>query len=68
MMKGVFKGFLVLRLVGFLALFVVVAVVVGIRSLVRGSDVVGVAALAGAVVGAAALGSLVARRSSRRHQ
>lgn len=61
-MRDAFKGFLLLRFVGFGALLVVLAVVLGIRSLVRGEDIAGLAMLAGAVLLAAAVGSLVARR------
>ena len=64
-MRDAFKGFLLLRLVAFLALLVVLAVVLGIRSLTRGSEVVGIVLLAGAVVVGTALGALVARRSRR---
>jgi hypothetical protein len=64
-MREVFKGFLLLRFMAFVALALVVAAVLGIRSLARGSEVAGVAILAGVVVFAAALGSLVARRAQR---
>jgi heme A synthase len=67
-MKDVLKGFLVLRLIGLLALLIVVAVVLGIRSLARGTDVVGVAILVGAVVCTAAIGSLWAQRASGRQR
>ncbi len=65
-MLDAFKGFLVLRLIGLLGLVIVVAVVLGIRSIVRGSDGVGIALLVGAVVLAAAGGCWVARRARRR--
>jgi len=65
-MQDIFKGFLMLRLIGLLALLIVVAVVLGIWSLTRGSDIVGVAILAGVVVLTAAIGMVVARRRSRR--
>jgi hypothetical protein len=61
-----FKGFLALRLLGLLALVGVVGVVLGIRSLARGSDVVGVALLAGSLLLAAGIGLVVARRLGRR--
>jgi hypothetical protein len=61
-----FKGFLRLRLLGFLVMGVVVGAVFGIRSLARGSDVVGLALIAGALVLAAGIGLLVARRPGRR--
>jgi len=59
-MRDVFKGFVLLRFIGFLVLAIVVAVVLGIRSLARGSDAVGLAILAVAVVLTAAVASLVA--------
>jgi hypothetical protein len=61
-MRDAFKGFLVLRFMAFVALLIVLAAVLGIRSLARGSELAGVAILAGVVVAAAALGSIVARR------
>jgi hypothetical protein len=61
-MRDIFKGFLVLRFMAFVALLIVVAAVLGIRSLARGSEVAGIAILVGVVVSATALGSLVARR------
>jgi hypothetical protein len=65
-MSDIFKGFLVLRFAGFLALAIVVAVVLGIRSLARGSDVIGVVLLAGAVLaGAAAIAALRARHARK---
>ncbi|HEU0317069.1 MAG TPA: hypothetical protein VFR49_07050 [Solirubrobacteraceae bacterium] len=63
---AVFRGFLVLRFLGLIALVVVAAVVLGIRSLARGSDVVGVAVLVGAAVVAGAVGGLVVRGAGRR--
>ncbi len=65
-MVELFKGFLWLRLIGFLAMLILVAVVLGIWSLTRGSDAVGVAILAGVVVFTAGVGSFVARRANRR--
>ena len=64
-MRDLFKGFLVLRLVALLALLAVLAAVLGIRSLTRGSEVAGIVLLAVALIVAAALGSLVARRARR---
>ncbi len=66
-MVEIFKGFLVLRLIAVLALLVVVALVFGIRSLARGSDLAGVAILAGGLVCVRAIRALVARhRMTRR--
>jgi hypothetical protein len=67
-MRETFKGFLVLRLAGLLALVIVVAIVLGIRALARGSDVAGVAFIVVAVVFAVGLGSLVARHVGTRHR
>lgn len=65
-MAELFRGFLWLRLIGLLALLIVVGLVFGIRALTRGSDTVGVAILAGVLSVAVAAGSLVARRAARR--
>jgi hypothetical protein len=66
-MVEIFRGFLLLRLIGLLMLLVVVALVFGISALTRGSDAAGVAILAGGLACAAASGSLVARhRATRR--
>jgi hypothetical protein len=65
-MREIFKGFLVLRLAGLMALVIVVAIVLGIRALTRGSDIVGTAILAVALVLIVALGSLVARHANTR--
>jgi hypothetical protein len=65
-MRDIFKGFLVLRLAGLLTLLVIAALVLGIRALTRGSDIVGIAILAVALVFIVALGSLVAQRAKTR--
>ncbi|MGO9752203.1 MAG: hypothetical protein ACLP8S_25300 [Solirubrobacteraceae bacterium] len=65
-MGDLFKGFLLLRLLGLIALLIVVAVVLGIWSLTRGSDAAGIGTLAGALIFAVAIGALVARRLSGR--
>jgi len=65
-MRETFKGFLVLRLAGLLALVIVVAVVLGIRAITRGSDIVGITILAVALFFVVALGSLVARHANTR--
>lgn len=65
-MQDIFKGFVRLRMMGLLALLLVVAVALGISSVTRGSTVVGVAILAGVVVVPAAVGSLLARRARER--
>jgi hypothetical protein len=67
-MQEVFKGFLQLRLIGLLALVIVVSVVVGISSLSHGSTIAGVAILVGVVVVTAAIGSLLVRRGSGRRR
>jgi hypothetical protein len=65
-MASIFKGFLLLRLLGLVALLIVVAVVLGIWWLTRGSDAAGIAIIAAALVCAAAIGALVAQRAGRR--
>ncbi len=65
-MGAVFRGFLVLRLIGLVPLVIVAAVALGVRSLARGSDVVGVAVLVGAAVLAGAVGGVVVRGARRR--
>ena len=67
-MQEVFKGFLRLRLLGLLALVIVVSVVLGISSLSRGSTLVGVAILGGVVVVSAAIGLLAERRETERRR
>jgi hypothetical protein len=67
-MRETFKGFLVLRLAGLLALVIVVAIVLGIRALARGSDVAGATIIVVAVVFAVGLGSLVARHTRTRRR
>ncbi len=56
-----FRSFLFLRLLGMVALVIVVAVVLGILSITRGSYPAGIGILAGAVVLATGLGLIVAR-------
>jgi|GraSoiStandDraft_51_1057287.scaffolds.fasta_scaffold290423_1 hypothetical protein len=65
-MRDIFKGFMLLRFIGFLVLVIVVALVVGIRSLARGQSAAGAAILAAAVLLALAVGSLVAHRGGSR--
>jgi len=62
--RDVLKGFLLLRFLGLLVLAIVVTVVLGIRSLARGSDAVGVSLLVGALLLTATAGSLVDRRDT----
>ncbi len=64
--REAFRGFLVLRFIGLVALVIVAAAVLGIRALARGSDAVGVAILVGAAVIAAGVGSVVVRGGRRR--
>ncbi len=61
-MRDIFNGFMLLRFIGLLVLVIVVALVVGIRSLARGSDIAGIALLAGAVAVAVAVRWLVVHR------
>ncbi|HWC27444.1 MAG TPA: hypothetical protein VG474_12730 [Solirubrobacteraceae bacterium] len=66
-MREIFKGFLTLRLLGFIPLLIVIVVLVGVSALTRGSDVLGIAILAVVpVVVVAALGWLIARRAGER--
>jgi multisubunit Na+/H+ antiporter MnhF subunit len=68
-MSDIFKGFMALRLLGFAALAVVLLVVVGIKALARGADVLGVALLVGALllaVAGLALARFTRRRSRQR--
>jgi membrane protein implicated in regulation of membrane protease activity len=64
-MRDAFKGFLLLRFVAFLALLGVVAIVVGISLLTRGSTAGGIAVIALGVVATAAVVVFVARRARR---
>ncbi|MGO9794273.1 MAG: hypothetical protein ACLP8S_33545 [Solirubrobacteraceae bacterium] len=57
----IFTGFLVLHLIALLTLLVVASLAFGILSLMRGSDAAGAAILAGGLVCAAEIRSLVAR-------
>jgi predicted transporter len=65
-MRDAFKGFVVLRLVGLLAVLVVGAGVFAVRSFVRGGDVAGAGFLVGGLVCAVAIRSLLAGRATRR--
>lgn len=68
-MREIFKGFLVLRLLAFIPLVIVIAVLVGVSALARGADVLGIAILAGVpIVVVAGVGWLMARRAGRRHR
>lgn len=67
MMREIFKGFLMLRLLAFIALLIVIVVLVGVSALARGSEVLGIAILAGLpIIVVAALGWLMARRAETR--
>lgn len=66
-MRDIFKGFLVLRLLAFVPLLIVIAVLLGVSALARGSDVLGIVILAGvAVAVVAGFGWLVTRRPHER--
>ncbi len=68
-MREMFKGFLMLRLLAFIPLLIVIAVLVGVSALARGADVLGIAILAGVpVVVVAALGWAMARRAGERRR
>jgi hypothetical protein len=67
--RETFKGFVMLRLLAFVPLLIVIAVLVGISALARGSDVLGIVILAGLpVVGVFAFGWLLARRARHRRE
>jgi hypothetical protein len=68
-MREIFKGFLMLRLLAFIPLLVIIAVLLGVSALTRASDALGIAILAGVpIVVVAALGWLMARRAAERHR
>ena len=66
MMREVFNGFLILRLIALLALLTVGAVALGISSFARGSDAAGAGLLGAAVVLASATGWLGVHRTTER--
>lgn len=66
-MREIIKGFLKLRLLAFIPLLIVIVVLVGVSALARGSEVLGIAILAGLpIIVVAALGRLMARRAETR--
>jgi len=66
-MREIFKGFLMLRLFGFLPLLIVIVVLLGVSALSRGSDVLGIVILAGVpIVLVAAFRWLTGRRVRER--
>jgi hypothetical protein len=65
-MRDVFQNFLILRLIGLLALLTVGATALGLSSLARDSDAAGAALLVAAAVLAAATAWLVTRRPKNR--
>jgi hypothetical protein len=67
-MQDIFKGFLRLRLLGFLPLPLILALVLGIRALARGSEVLGAALVAGVLVFAVATAAVVVRRTRARRR
>lgn len=68
-MREIFKGFLMLRLLAFIPLLMVIVVLMGVSALRAGSDLLGIAILAAVpVVGVAALGWLMARRTGERRR
>jgi hypothetical protein len=68
-MREIFKGFLALRLLAFIPLLIIIAVLLGVSALTRGLDALGIAILAGVpIVVVAALGWLMARRAAERHR
>jgi hypothetical protein len=68
-MREIFKGFLMLRLLAFIPLLVIIAVLVGVSAIGRGDEVLGIAVLAGVpLVVMAGLGRLLARRAGQPHR
>jgi hypothetical protein len=68
-MREIFKGFLALRLLAFIPLLIIIAVLLGVSALTRGLDALGIAILAGVpIVVVAALGWLMARRAAERRR
>ncbi|HEY2834026.1 MAG TPA: hypothetical protein VGJ14_16480 [Sporichthyaceae bacterium] len=68
MMRDVFQGFLILRLLALCALLTVGAVALGISSLARGSDLTGVVLLLAAAFLAGMTGWLLAHRPGARRE
>lgn len=67
--REIFKGFLVLRLLALIPLLIVIVVLLGVSALTGGSEVLGIAILAAVpAVVVAALGWLVARRVGERRR
>lgn len=68
-MREIFKGFLMLRLLAFIPMVIIIVVLVGISALGRGSDVLGIVALASVpVLVVVALGAVLARRAGNPHR
>ncbi len=67
--REIFKGFLVLRLLALIPLLIVIVVLLGVSALTGGSEVLGIAILAAVpAVVVAALGWLMARRAGERRR
>lgn len=67
--REIFKGFLVLRLLALIPLLIVIVVLLGVSVLTQGSEVLGIAILAAVpAVVVAALGWLMARRAGERRR
>ena len=68
-MREIFKGFLMLRLLALIPMLIVIVVLLGVSALTGGSDVLGIVILAAVpAVGVAALGWLMARRAGARRR
>ena len=68
-MREIFKGFLMLRLLAFIPMVIVIVVLLGVSALSGGSDLLGIAILAAVpVIAVAAVGWLMARRTSERRR
>lgn len=67
--REIFKGFLVLRLLALIPLLIVIVVLLGVSVLTGGSEVLGIAILAAVpAVVVAAVGWLMARRAGERRR
>lgn len=66
-MREIFKGFLMLRLLAFIPLVILIAVLLGISALLGGSEFLGIAILAVVpAIALAAVGWLMVRRAGER--
>ena len=68
-MREIFKGFLMLRLLAFIPMVIVIVVLLGVSAFAGGSELLGIAILAAvALIAVAAVGRLLARRAGARRR